>query len=449
MASRRFAAPRLETSTERSRRTRERQRLGLTPARQPQTALGRIVWDLSRAEGVPMDTLTVMHPRHDPFRHDTGANHRDGKWFAEQIARLVPRGTVHLRGFHYVIVASADVRKPNGQTYRNTEADWVWLSEHASKAARWLGYVPFTRIVDERNAEPEVWEPAVSTEAWTDIDASSFIELPELASAVPLAYCSGLAGPQPYRIIFVGEKSSLGAVLRPLAEAVSGELILPNGEMSDTLIYNLAQRAAADGRLAVVLYFSDFDPAGYTMPVNVARKLQALTVEEFPGLEIEVHAVALTLDQVRQYDLPSTPLKETELRADRWREAMGHEQTEIDALAALRPEVLRDIAREAVEPFYDFGLNQRARQAETEWRQQAEVMLRDHPDYSSVCGEIEAALDQVTAAVERLRIPLPDVAMLEPEITTEAPLPLFTTDDDFVEATRRMVNYKKFNGIDD
>ena len=39
------------------------------------------------------------------------------------------------------------VLKPNGAPYLNNHDDWVWLMEVASKAARWLGYVPFTRIV--------------------------------------------------------------------------------------------------------------------------------------------------------------------------------------------------------------------------------------------------------------------------------------------------------------
>jgi hypothetical protein len=60
-------------------------------------------------------------------------------------------------------------------------------------------------------------------------------------------------------------------VLRPLAERCQGELILPSGEMTDTLIHDLAGRTFA-GRPAVVLYFSDFDPAGRDMPANVARK---------------------------------------------------------------------------------------------------------------------------------------------------------------------------------
>ena len=42
--------------------------------------------------------------------------------------------------------------------------------------------------------------------------------------------------------------------------------------------------------------------------------------------------------------MPSTPLKSTERRADRWHEAMGVAQTEIDALAALQPALLRRMA---------------------------------------------------------------------------------------------------------
>jgi hypothetical protein len=72
-----------------------------------------------------------------------------------------------------------------------------------------------------------------------------------------------------------------------------------------------------------------------------------------------LHQVALTLAQVRELGLPSTPLKATEKRKGPWIQAMQHEQTEIDALAALRPEVLRDIALEAIEPFYDPTLAER------------------------------------------------------------------------------------------
>ena len=65
------------------------------------------------------------------------------------------------------------------------------------------------------------------------------------------------------------------------------------------------------------------DAGGWQMAVSVARKLQAFKALEFPGLDFEVRPIALTPEQVREYGLPSTALKDTERRADAWTAAMG------------------------------------------------------------------------------------------------------------------------------
>src|SRR6516165_6100325 len=96
---------------------------------------------------------------------------------------------------------------------------------------------------------------------------------------------------------------------------------LPTGEISDTLIYKIASDANFDGRPLVMFTLSDCDPAGRQMSVSIGRKLQAFRDLFFPKLRFEVVPVALTVEQVRELRLPSTPLKETEKRADRWREA--------------------------------------------------------------------------------------------------------------------------------
>jgi hypothetical protein len=67
-------------------------------------------------------------------------------------------------------------------------------------------------------------------------------------------------------------------------------------------------------------------------------------------------------------DLPSSPLKSGEKRAAKWLELYGSEQTEIDALAALRPDELERIAREAVAPYFDARLAERVRDAEAAGR---------------------------------------------------------------------------------
>ena len=74
------------------------------------------------------------------------------------IAALPKRQQWWTHGLHYALIG--EVTRPNGQPYTNTETDEAWL-EHAAKAARWLGYIPFEAIRDKRNAEPICieWEP--------------------------------------------------------------------------------------------------------------------------------------------------------------------------------------------------------------------------------------------------------------------------------------------------
>lgn len=346
---------------------RERTRPARDPRPEPTGILADIIVDAAEELESPLDTLAVLSPANDPYlawRH-----RREAEWFARWFDRLVPPpAKKHLRGLFYLLVTRPDATGPDGKTFVNDYAHWqIVLS--ASKAARWLGLVPPERIIDERNSPPEIFVPSpgpvtasVTTGEGCTIPASP--TLPGIA-------LNGFVGRQPCRIVFYGEKSSLGEVLRPIAEQTGAEMILATGESSDTLIAGMAQRAADDGRPAVVLYFSDFDPSGHEMPANVARKLMALRDLYHPDLNVKLYPVALTIEQVRTLSLPSSPLKATERRAAKWRQAMGHEQTEIDALVELHPDALRRAVYDAIRPFYDAGLNNRVFEAEQRWRDEA------------------------------------------------------------------------------
>lgn len=147
----------------------------------PPTAAGPLRLRLKSAGG-SMKDLTVLAAQNDPFRVDTPAGHRDGKWLADQIAALELTGPRHLRGLHYVLIGRT---KPNGVPYTNTDGDWQWLAGVA-KCARWLGYVPFDRIVDQRNDEPVVKEftPAdPEPHIWLDFE----VTIPEADQLRPLA----------------------------------------------------------------------------------------------------------------------------------------------------------------------------------------------------------------------------------------------------------------------
>ena len=327
--------------------------------------------------GCSLASLTVLDKGNDPFRVDTPARHRDGEWLAATAARLgLGNRKIHLRGLHYMLIGEA---KPDGSPYANTEKDWLWLMEDAAKAARFLGYLPFDQITDQRNAAPGVrifeW-PEPSPHIYVGLD----VEIPDVADMEPLAAVSDFRGVQPYKLVLIGEKSSLEPVLAPVADAYQADLYLPTGEPSDTMLHQMARIGSADGRPMVVLYFSDCDPSGWQMPISVGRKLQAFQVGLFPDLEFAVYRVALTPDQVREHGLPSTPLKDTEKRADKWQQAMGVQQTEIDSLAALRPDLLNTIARDAIAPFYDYELGRRVRRSREQWLADANQVIADSLD---------------------------------------------------------------------
>jgi hypothetical protein len=394
--------------------------------------------------------LTVLAMQNDPFRVDTPARRRDGEWLAVQAEELgLGTDTIHLRGLHYMLV-SGEAVKPNGTPYMNTEADWRWLQEDAAKAARWLGYLPFSQIIDARNSEPTIVVHQ-HAEPWSYVTVGVEVEVPAADELEPRVGVASFEGTQPFKLVFFGEKTSLQNVLGTVAWEHEADLYLPAGEISDTLLYRMASVGAEDRRRMVVLCFSDCDPAGWQMPISIGRKLQAFQALEFPALDFEVHRVALTPDHVRMYGLPSTPLKATERRADRWIEAMGVEQTEIDALAALNPELLREIALKAVEPFFDYTLRERVVRARYEWIAQAQAQLDEQIDQERLerlrdeaDAKLEKLRDEIDAINEALRteigdeydFDLPEIVVPEPELNGhDYGLPLIDSDWSWVEQT--------------
>ncbi len=65
----------------------------------------------------------------------------------------------------------------------------------------------------------------------------------------------------------------------------------------------------------------------------------------FSGRNIEVRRLALTMDQVREYDPPPNPAKETDARFAKYADEHGDESWELDAL---EPTVLASLVRDEV-----------------------------------------------------------------------------------------------------
>jgi hypothetical protein len=349
---------------------------------------------------------------YDPYRLDISSNHRDGKWFRERMEAcglIRPDGgfarSIHNRGIHYAVFMKGSTRPDNGQPYANDVNAWDFL-ELASKSARWLGYVPFRAISDARNTEPIIRlreERSSLSRSFVGVHglgADLLISLQDV-DFEPFVHGSFIAPEQPYRLVFFGEKTSLETVLDPLAAHYDADLYLPSGEISDTMLHKMAQTGAEDGREMVVFVFADCDPSGYQMAISIGHKLRAFRDWLFPELSFRLIAPSLTVEQVKELGLPSTPLKPTEKRA--WREKHGVDQTEIDALATLQPNVFRRIVRESVAPYFDSTIDRRVSEARDKWHEEAETAFDAALDESGFEEARVEAQEQIEELVAELR----------------------------------------------
>jgi hypothetical protein len=356
------------------------------------------------ALGGSLKDWTVLSEARDPFRLDTPANHVLGRWLRDAFEqRQLPR-PIHNRRAHYRLLGHP---KPDGKPYDGT--DWQWLSEKVIKAARWLGYIPFNWIEDQRNAAPELHLRTLHDPAPGVVTSPEFaIYLPDAADLKPRADLPGFIREQPYHLVLVGEKSSLRDDLVAIAEKYQADWYLPDGEISDTHIWMMAQSGVADPRPLVLLYFADCDPSGHQMILSVTRKLQAF--QHLPGLEslrFMTYRALLTPDQVRTYGLPSSPLSLKELRASRWKEAHGVEQTEVDSLMDRYPDAIGEIAAELIGGrFFDTTLATRVDAVREDWLARAEESIDRQDTQAAARAAVAARLEQIeqeaTAEIEAL-----------------------------------------------
>ncbi|GHO77791.1 hypothetical protein KSD_55620 [Ktedonobacter sp. SOSP1-85] len=149
-------------------------------------------------------------------------------------------------------------------------------------------------------------------------------------------------------------------VLIPLCERYGMNLQTGAGELSITAALNMVRRIEQVSKPAQIFSISDFDPAGQSMPVAMARKLEYFVRTRQVEQDIRLFPLVLTAGQVQEYRLPRTPIKESERRRSGFEHRYGEGATELDALEAIAPGALARIALEAVERCYDPDLRRRA-----------------------------------------------------------------------------------------
>ena len=164
------------------------------------------------------------------------------------------------------------------------------------------------------------------------------------------------AGQNSYVEVWV-EKQALAGVLAPIANRFHVTLMVNKGYSSASAMRESAKRfSGADQENRVLLYLGDHDPSGEDMVRDVRDRLVEFGVEN-----LEVEKVALTIEQIRQYNPPPNPAKVTDSRAKAYIEKFGESSWELDALP---PNVLTELVVSAIEEHLDYVKMNKIHEAE-------------------------------------------------------------------------------------
>jgi hypothetical protein len=420
----------------------------------------------------PVGTLYVLDSWNDPF-YITPARQIRAEWFAQIWHDLnIPVG-YHYRRIHYRLISQSEaITFFKGGTYLNTDKCWDELNGAARDGVH-LGLVPLDAYVDRRNPNPFLYvehfhAPYLGPESpITDRDPLFYtlhFALPKLPNYGELQ--AGVM-PQPYHIEIWAEKSTMNDILVPLAQQYSVNLITGVGELSATAVRNLIDRIRNADRPVRILYICDFDPAGRSMPVAVARKIEYELYRQGLDRDVQVRPIMLTHEQCVEYRLPRTPIKVTEQRAGRFEERFGEGATELDALEALHPGVFARIVSDEIDRYWNYEHDDQVQQQLDELQIELDDIREEvRQEHQVELAEFEAeivALNQQLGAVNKQAIDLRSrmqplwqqmvdkLRDQQPELEIECPdFEAEEDDDPLFDSTREYVEqmdvYKEYQG---
>lgn len=153
------------------------------------------------------------------------------------------------------------------------------------------------------------------------------------------------------------EKDALSGVLKRITEKYHIPILVNRGYSSASAMFDSYQRfkkAYSKGQDVKILYLGDFDPSGIDMIRDIKDRTLQFIMGDFgwecsetsaSNFGFSVLAIALTLEQIKQYNPPPNPAKVSDPRAKDFIKQFGRTSWEVDAL---RPDVLNNLLEQAI-----------------------------------------------------------------------------------------------------
>lgn len=211
-----------------------------------------------------------------------------------------------------------------------TERDYNRLCEHLNRARR-ARLIPFDEIRDDGIVTVDAaWYAGVE-----DFDDET--------ARRARAYQRDRQEFQPHRLELWCEAGGMLQQLATVAGAYSVPVYSCGGFASLSAVRAIADRALARDVPTVLLHVGDLDPSGESIFESIAQDVRAFVHADriLQTIDVEAVRVALTRDQVEEYELPTAPAKTTDARSKTW-------TGDTCQLEALAPDLLAEIVDAAI-----------------------------------------------------------------------------------------------------
>jgi hypothetical protein len=193
------------------------------------------------------------------------------------------------------------------------------------------------------------------------------------------------AGQECYVEVMI-EKDALVGVIENVCTDWDVPFFSCRGYSSQSEMWGAGQRLVeriCDGQNVRVIHLGDHDPSGLDMSRDIRERLTTFVsfhIGHDPGDRLEVHRVALNIDQVRRYNPPPNPAKPNDSRYRTYARQYGSECWELDALG---PDVLIGLISEHVRLYLDEARWKRQRTRQDSEREVLNLASRNWPAVAS------------------------------------------------------------------
>jgi hypothetical protein len=155
------------------------------------------------------------------------------------------------------------------------------------------------------------------------------------------------------------EKDALAGVVYPVTSLYDVPLMVARGYASLSFLHTAAEYIGTLDVPAYIYHLGDFDPSG----VNAGEKIEETLRELAPDADIYFERIAVTSEQINDWDLPTRPTKTRDRRAKNFGSSISVE------LDAIEPNQLRTLVQETIEqhlPAEQFEVLKAAEESERE-----------------------------------------------------------------------------------